>query len=360
MKIFKLLSLIILQLLICLIITEIISYFYLTKTENPLFRARRILQQDQEIGWRVRSNLNTTFYEAELITNAQGFREKDSMDTASLLTLGPSSAFGWGVRTEQTYTSLTADALHMPVINAAQIGYSIIQGYALWEKKIIAQKKLPQFVILSFGINDLDKFRFYRDDGGSDLVSFNSANRRTFVLDRFEIYSNFATLLRLAFEKISLKFDCTSLAQTSQRVSLDDYRVYLEKFVNDFEKLSITPIIINTPYYLKKKIENYSKESINQKYAIAQQSAQQNQCSGALKKFSEAQALEPQRISEDVMNINGFLRSYCEQKKIPYVDAYSLLNSGSTEANYVDPVHPSESGHKLIADQVIRIIKNRK
>lgn len=353
MKALKVSAFILIQLIICVVIVESGSYLFLKNTDNPSYRAKRILQSDDQLGWKLQANLNTKFEDKKVVSDDNGFRAESSIATSGnwILTLGPSSAFGWGVESEETYTNLFSQKLQMPAFNASQIGYSVAQGDRLFQQLLKGMEKPPQYLIISYGVNDLDKFRFYTDNYLPDRVYFDRSLNFP-LLFKLAPYSNFINLLTLFADESRLKYNCQQLGSINQRVSPEDFMEYTDKIISEAERLSMKPIIINTPYYLKTKNPDYSLAKIQELYHAVEKTAQQGNCKEALELLAQAKSLEPDRVTEDVQTLNADLENYAAGKGLPYVNAYKLLNTDTIAQNYVDPIHPSAIGHKLIADEI--------
>ena len=106
---------------------------------DGLARAHLVLEPDAELGWRQRPNLDTSFEGQELHTNSIGLRGRENYTPhPKVLVLGPSSTFGWGVTELESYPGQLQAALARAggasvVINAGEIGFSLVQGRRLYE-----------------------------------------------------------------------------------------------------------------------------------------------------------------------------------------------------------------------------------
>lgn len=358
-KYLKLSLIIILQILFITVCLEKASHYFLTHSKNALYRARVVLQANAEFGWLLRPGLATSFEGAELFTTNESLRAEYRFAQASehsqLLVLGPSSAFGWGVEYQQTYGYLAAKELKLNVINAAQIGHSVWQGQRLWKKRYADLNPRPQYAMLAYGINDLDRFRFYGTDPGSDRDFFNKNPLALSRLNYAEKHSHFLTLFSLSIDELRSYYNCQHLQSAALRSSPHVYISIMQELVTDLKQRGIIPIIINTPFYLKEKDNSYSREKINDLYAEVSQLAQSRKCRQARAKLQEAKSLEPERIREDVLELNQQLLVWAESQSLVYIDAHSLLKQ---KEHFVDPVHPSESGHKIVAEAVVSAIIN--
>jgi lysophospholipase L1-like esterase len=109
---------------------------------------------------------------AEVVINSQGLRDEEITvarppETARILVLGDSVAFGPGVRAEETFPEQLEDMLNnmgggrrYEVINAGVIGYNTVQERARLEQ--VGLHFDPHVVILTFVVNDLlDAFSIF-------------------------------------------------------------------------------------------------------------------------------------------------------------------------------------------------------
>ncbi|MHC5038512.1 MAG: SGNH/GDSL hydrolase family protein, partial [Planctomycetota bacterium] len=97
-----------------------------------------------------------------LRTNRLGYRGPDpppgGVEVTSVLCLGGSNTFGWGLAEEETYPHRLSVILNRKggpkarVLNFGQPGYSSRQGRVLWEGR--GRKTNPDRVVLGFGFND--------------------------------------------------------------------------------------------------------------------------------------------------------------------------------------------------------------
>lgn len=351
MKIVKWLIFILFQFLVCFLFLETFSYFFLKHSSNPLYRARRILTFHSELGWMQKGNLDTTFEGQSVYTDENGYRiNADGKINPTLLTLGPSSAFGWGVSAEETYTSIVGEKAG-GYLNASGIGHSIYQGNKVWRT---LSTENPKIVLIAYGVNDLDKFRFF-DIGSSPDREYFAENLRPGLLD--SVNFNITNVLSLAVNLASQQTSCEKLKQTSVRVPWDEYEEILRKILREMKLRLISPVVINTPYYLKNPRKEFKIETIEEAYAKASFLAREGKCKEALETLKVARSWEPENILYQVQLFNKKLAQLTAEEKVPLVDAFSLLKHQPKKMFY-DPVHPSAAGHKEIAGQILKTVFN--
>lgn len=354
MKILKSFFFVFLQILISFLLLEFVCYFFLIKTENPLYRARKILQFEPDLGWRQKSNLDTKFENSLVTTNNLGFRtgtNSSELSDAQLITLGPSSAFGWGVEADDSYTA----QMGLKYVNTSGIGYGIIQGYKTWNH-FIKNKSHPKYILIAFGVNDLDKYRFYDSEPLDDQAYFSQTHEMD-SLNQLSRFSNFFTVAALAVQQSRYTSQCQHLTKTIQRATWIQFEKTLTTLIAEIKEQQITPILINTAYFLYKRNSDYSRDKIDSAYKKVEDLALANDCKSAIEKLTYAKSLEPERVLQDVKIFNASLKSYAQNHQVKYVDAYSEISDLPDSASYFyDPVHPSKAGHKKIAGQIHKVM----
>jgi lysophospholipase L1-like esterase len=85
-----------------------------------------------------------------------------------------------GIENEYTYPTLLKNnyPIKYEVINAGIIGYSSDQGLRLLKKTILELK--PDIITIAYSVNDVDKYRFYNDNGMPDKeITYN--NKMTLI-----------------------------------------------------------------------------------------------------------------------------------------------------------------------------------
>ena len=353
------------QAVISLGFLEIAAYFYLTKANNPLHRVSRIIRPDSDLGWRAKENLNTDFEGAALFTDRLGFRTPSALDEKapslllkhadrpgrSIIILGPSSAFGWGVDYSETYGHKVAEKIKADEYNLSQIGFSSLQGLKLWEQMPAYQIAPPTWAIISYGINDLDKFRFVGTPGGNDYSFFEKLPRS---VEKEFLNLNFMTVFRLVINEAKMNYDCSSLKDISQRLGLNNSETLLRSLIKSVKKNGTKIILVNTPYRAPPHNSEYSKVKIEMLYSEVNRLADKTDCKGALDQLKNAKLLEAWRVAQDVLSFNLMLKKLATEEEVFYVDAWQTLAKQQDQAGvFVDPVHPGKLGHLLISNEII-------
>ena len=299
------------------------SRLWIARFGNALDITRNILLIDRELGWRQRPLLHTEFLHRPLNTNSHGWRGRaEPWSQTPILILGPSSTFGWGVGDDETYSAQLEMRLGEPVINAGEIGYSSAQGVRLFAEPEMTEFR-PRLVIIAYGINDIDRHRFYFQSERTDSEQF---RRRDF--------QPAVPLLNMAFSSsmMSVLFDLangarswfTRHSQTSQhalRVPLDDFRTNLNQLIHMAQTRGAHVLLLTTvTHYLKATDETA-------------------------------------RIERDVARYNSALHAVAADTGSSVGELGSWL--ATKDGDFVDPVHFSTQGNRLIAHGLDAIIRQQ-
>ncbi len=373
------------------------SRFVIDRYGDPLLKSYRILRQDAKLGWKLRSGLDLKFYDGKLTTNSDGFRAAEGLDKnqkISIMTLGPSSAFGWGVGDQETYTHHVSQWLNdkksdpSPPFNASQVGYSSLQGLWLFEDLKPMNFK-PQVVVVAYGVNDIDRFRFFFSSAKSDQDELSAT--KSVEAYNFLSQSSFFNLVAYVAKKKLGNLNCDWMTKIPvQRVGIDKSMDALATIIRSYQESGVTVVAINTPHRYEDKFQNYDGEAekkiqhMRQKsfssreafvenikkivknhphqtlgyYELMRVAAEKGDCQGAEDFLDKARLNEPRRIVFEINRFNKALASLSKEIQTPLIDAHRLLKQD--QKMFVDPIHPSAVGHKLIAESVIRQLSSIK
>ncbi len=378
--------------------------------KDQLGQILSILEQDPILFWRQKKNLDVTFQNTRMKTNALGLRNKDfklkkDADSLRIVSLGASPTFGWGVNSQDVYTAQLEKILgqiyldkHIEVINAGVIGYSSYQGLIFLKKEVI--KLSPDVITVPFVINELDKYRFYRNNGKSDkelgpkskiLVSFEN------LLNKSHFFKVFKRII-ISKKGMAIQYFGESdngVYSKKRRVSPEDYKKNLNAIIDIIHQNDIKVMLIKMPVNLpvqKEIVERlWSDANNHMNYAITYiKIGRYNEaasellkvikdnpysseafyylgiCSEKQKKFREAKSyfrkarkLEFLQCGRLGKLYNEIMQEVADERKVPLVDIVSTFEAFSKKNDaylFLDPVHdsihPNVIGHKIIAMEV--------
>ena len=369
--------------------------------ENRLDKILNILKEDAVLFWRQKPNLDVHFQGADLRTDSLGLRNKregyfKDEETFRIVCLGASPTFGWGVEYEDTYPYRLEKLLKkrmgkkIEVINAANIGYTSYQGLVFLNKEI--DNLNPDLITVSYVLNDLDKYRFYRSNGKPDkeLTRVNS-----FMVGLRNILSNskFYRLLTKLFNKVD-RVKSSLYCLRELRVSPEDYRKNLQAIVDIAKGHGIKVVFIKMPVnlpvaaeltelsrkktielfaaaieYMESKMYNKAIESLNNAvkhnpyssrtfYYLGICFEKAGNVSKAKEYFAQAKKAEAYRCGKDGIVYNAIMEDVAVKEELCLVDIVSAFQEIEDEYLFIhrlnDPIHPNATGHKIIGSEIYK------
>lgn len=337
-----------------ILLIELVCRGWIHFRGDALQRAALVLQGDDRLGWRQKPELNTTFEKTSVITDKAGFRmnseKNQQLSDAQILVLGPSSAFGWGVEDSETYSRILQKETGLNVFNAGQIGFGVEQGLRLWEE-FIAAKNL-RYVIIAYGVNDIDRYRFYGANGSSDEDFFRQPeSSRLNVLERVSFPSAFINLASRAINEVRLLWPCPPQKVPELRATPERWQQKMNELAEMVSQAGATPVFLSSAFYFSRQVDESLNSKSDELYAKSARAAADGMCSDARAYFGEARSFEPYRIRRDLEIINESLKSL--SSKWTVVEIHKLLDAKN---DFVDPIHPSPAGHLKIARSLSPVV----
>lgn len=383
---------------------ELAARWWVNRHGDPLDKAMAVLRMDSALGWRQRERFSGTFLGLPLATDALGFRNPPGEAAAkrTILILGPSSTFGWGVREEETYSRRLESLLRergqaVRVINAGEIGFTTWQGLELHRRHF--QGSRPDVMIVAYGVNDIDRYRFFVDDPRPDAVALApGVNPWTVALQNA---SGRLRLFHVARRK-GLQFvgraACAAGGGKVPAEPVPELRVpppafdaNLAGFLELAKSEGAKPVFVTSAFKLPRFAEvaaagaKAGREAMAEglrafrasdcaaaapaferalkadprlmeaHYYLSACHRGRGECAAAGAEFDRARAQEPQRIEADLRRYNEAMRAVARREKVPVVDADAILEGGRPEL-FVDPIHPSAEGHRRLAEALFELI----
>ena len=385
-------------------IFEFISTWWVEKYGDPLDKTKHVLVADRYLGWRQKPNFKGKFLNIALKTNEIGLRNKSFSEISNsfknILVLGPSSSFGWGVEGYQTYSSVLENLLRnkypgsgINVINAGQIGFSSWQGTQLYKEKEFRKLKID-VLIIAYGVNDVDRYRFFYASHLADKEEFAVPKRAWEVsLQNFLLRFNFINLLSRKIVGFFDNYRCSHQVIPTRRVSNDDFSRNIEKLIRMGELNGARVILLNSAYDLPslKKINSeaekifyeyfnaarskYEKKQYSEALTYFKKAAKINpddngtyyylsscysylgRCNDAKEMFEKARQSEPSRIASDIEELNNILRKVADKNGAILVDTKECLSVSGIKGMFLDPIHFSVMGNERLAEKISDVIQ---
>lgn len=299
---------------------------------DAIDRTKRVLEMDAALGWKQRPNLHTTFLGKTLTTDGNGWRVQPAATSSikTVVILGPSSSFGWGVDDADTYPAQLQSMLgsDYKVWNLGEIGYSTDQGRRLLESGAVAALH-PDIIVFAYGVNDLDLHRFYFQSSAPDLIEL-SKKRNTLSIAVGNVLAR-SDLLNLASRRaarvLSFILQVRPQSQNLVRVPSDAFAKNYEAMILLAKQEGAFPVVLSTIVH----------------------EPQVHVSSGA------GTLPEPLRVEKGVTEYDRILSFVAAKEKVPYLELANVVSS--TDGNFVDPIHFSIEGNRIVATQLARIIR---
>jgi len=334
--------------------------------EDEVSRITAILRQDTELFWTQKPGLNTEFAGTPLKTNALGFRGREPgpkrAGVKRIVIMGASPAFGWGVREEDSYAALLESALtkagkETEVINASIIGYSSWQGLKLLDMTITGLQ--PDLLIFAYGVNDVDKYRFFRtSDLGDKELGPKSAVMT--AAENFLGSSRFVALYRrLLFRLLGINRDLYGAPGTAfkktRRVPEAHFAENISAFAQKAAALNIKVLFATSPFIPPPPAAAEAEALYNR--ALLAKGEERTAW------FKKMKAAELYGCYRSMRAYNETLRRLTEKRGLAIADlekAFSAADGGQRPAYFLAPafdfVHFSPQGHKAAASLMTPLI----
>ena len=316
-----------------LLLLELGARTWVVRAGDPLDRSLFVLQSDRFLGWRQRPGLDVRFMGAPVKTDRLGLRIEPGRLAGGgrplVLVLGPSSAFGWGVPARDAYPQKLQEVLasdgglpSAAVINAGQIGYSSFQGRLLY-RSALPQDLRPDFIVISYGANDIDRYRFFDNNALPDsrVLGLRPQSGLLAALERAAGSLMLPHLLKRSL--LARLLPRRPRGEGTRRVSAEEYRANLIELARATREAGAKPIFVNTPDSFRP---------------------------GAV---PGAGSFEP---AAEIKSLNVIMTEVGRKKRVPVLDAAALLGRQPAERMFIDPVHFSSAGCALIARGLADII----
>lgn len=381
-------------------VLEWASRHWIESYGNALDVTKKVLETDSILGWRQKPNLQTQFLKLPLETNELGFRNRSFQDlpanSRKILILGPSSTFGWGVRAEETYANQLEKILPgFSVINAGEIGFSSDQGRRLMDQDYILGSR-PDLVILAYGINDLDRFRFFHQAHTTDRDEFSNLPQKLskplFDSSLLTILFKLSVEIRKYYSFPPLQFQGEPVPQI--RVSKEQFIENMDNMAKKAERDGSRVLLLTTVMHVPSSnlqtahcLDSEANKSMTQQWkekkweqlrtTVKSILALDPGCNEALyyaaalsiieKKRAESQDLferalqsETSRILTGVRDYNRALLQMATERQITVGDLDLWFKSEPLDSLFVDPVHFSARGNQIIAEKIKGLILKNK
>jgi lysophospholipase L1-like esterase len=323
---------------------------------SPYQQAKRILRIDPMIGWLGRPHLKQLFFGAPLLTDGDGFRVAASPLEAGrgrLWIFGPSSAWGWGVAAEQTYAHTLAKELGLELRSRAVPGHSSKQGELLLQRETVSP---GDTLVFAYGVNDLDRFRFFFPDPISDLEFFSRPLGDGKILRAtLREWIVVPPWLRDALTRFFPA--CPPAVVFPPRSAFSELLANLNHFQETAKARGARLVVLSTAYRGGASPVSDEASAAERFFLESAELAAKKECPEAQRLFLLAMKAEPARLTRAVDQLNSEIRKWAKEKNVIFVED-PLRDKLAQE--FVDPVHFSVSGHEKWARAIRQSLKEEK
>ena len=292
-----------------------------------------------------------------ITTNSDGFRgqnfpQANALKKPEIICLGDSCTFGFRVNDAESYPAQLQNILHLRglteavVLNFGVPGYTSCQGLQLLRK--ILRKRNPDYVIIAFGANDLER------ESRSDAEK----SRQTVSIE----YSLARALNHLATAKVilgALHSRRTNLSESSSgtaRVATAEFRSNLQEMIDLSKQSGAKVILLNLAFMGEQYADIASDLALEQKAQWVDGRSVLMQGLGDL--------LTGKRYMKEKRELDRFWNEQvAEYRRVYYSEDFyrKLLEStnGADLLRYImiEPVHPNRIGHGMIAEKIASFIR---
>ena len=374
---------------------EFTATYWIRRWGDPLDKAKEVLAADPKLGWCQRPHFRGNFLDIPLETNELGFRDismaQISKAPRKVLVLGPSSTFGWGVKERETYCSVLQELLRkkfpdvpVEVINAGEIGFSSWQGLNLYKKENLKNLK-ADILIIAYGVNDIDRYRFFYNSRLPDKEEFagTKPNWSAALSNGINDWNFLNAASRLIFKALS-KISCASREMPQRRVSDSEFLSNMEELIDMGKANHSRVIVLSTPMslprfedvaddlqtdsrkYFLEGIKKFNardyREAVRQFERSIVIDPDQNEiyyylsvcysflgnCAKSRESRERAIASEPKRIAEDILRLNHLLFDLSQRKNVTFIEMPQKPFLSQLDEDFVDPIHLSAQGNAKV------------
>lgn len=304
-------------------------------------KATTLFMKDDVLGWKLRPNTSDFSRKVRVTINSKGLRGPElpyakHARTKRILYLGDSVTFGFGLKDEEAYPFRVQALLNRVLDDSIETLNAGVDGYSPWQEcAYLTSEGLryePDLVVVSFVLNDVTE-KGWLD--GWQLQSTRHSNESLF--EELAARSNILYFVKKIGNRIRFGNDTQSGARKAETL-------YVGHLVYHPDRLEVQQAWRAALEDLG-KIFDVCKEHHTPVLLVVFPFAFQ---------FDNAEALSsPQRV----------LCNFARENNIPAIDLLSLLDermkvTGTKPEDYfVDDLHPSPLGSRIVADTLAGFIR---
>ena len=364
---------------------------------DRLDRILQILERDPDLLWRLRAGLVGVFEGVRVRTSDRhlrgaSFAARAPRGVARIVCLGASPTFGWGVAEGEAYPAvlerlLRERGVNAEVINGGVPGYSTWQASRWFRRDVLSWS--PDAITVDYVLNDLDRFRFFGNDGRPDAAQ-KSAPR--FVVGSQNILNRTASfrLFRRGVLRLASRERIADVTGLPRRVPPEDFRRNLLAIEAECRLRNVGLVFVrlpvNLPFHRLRVVDAAGASAALSRAAARDERGEAEQ---AVTEYREAVRLDPSRPetyerlaralrrtgrgdeARKMRDLGLFAAAFRDH---PEGDYYRVIEevaaaTGRPLADIVaafradgrdeglwnsaeDPFHPNAAGHRIIAERL--------
>lgn len=283
--------------------------------------------------------------------NDMGFREPfpdDFKRKKLIVCLGDSIPFGSGIKNNETYPAqlavlLEASNKNLTAMNAGVPSYNLRQSFDRLKIDVIPLVSLSQIHLITFeAANDISLLTYYRDQWTPDV---------TWASTLFK--GNKLNLSK--YKKIAIFFYLSKVLDRDLQIELTQNRFHQKYFSEN--------MLLHARQTLRENLALYDAKNI---YIVLMpvnpfyyQSSNVNR-NRMLKNYNEYQSYI-MLWDEIIQRYNNLLQETAKEfKNVYFFDTRSLMDSQNRDEMYIDFIHHSPRGNKVLADALFQYLKDKK
>ena len=360
----------------------------------------RMFERHPTLMWRLRPGLDVEFQDTRVQINDLALRGEVTPGpkpegALRVLCMGESLCFGWGVELRQTYSrqleGLLTRRLDRPVevIAAGTPGYTSHQGLIFLQD--VGFDLQPDLVTLPYVINDIDRLRFFANDGRTDAAQQPASGLwigLNNTLGRSVVFGLYRRGLLWGLRAVAgPRAEARALSMGMQcRVPPGDYEANLRQLVSLCRERDIATLFVVQPLHLPLPEMPVVQASLQPTLAALHDGTHDlpadaataasdysiDQLRTALDAALEGPEDEIQRHIDrsrewdayrcraQALRYNGIMRSLAAELGVPAADVTAAVAARPDETLYRDdhddPIHPNGAGHRLYANVMGEVI----
>lgn len=290
-------------------------------------------------------------FKHRILNNSRGFRDRERSyekgDRKRIVVLGDSTAWGWGVEAQERFSDLMEKMLAgWEVINLAQSGYSTDQELILLETE--GMKYDPEIVLLLFDRNDVV-------EGNNARVIDGMQPKPYFVReDDALVLKNVPVPYDPRYWELKARLARSYGGPRAAAPSVLSWEYWRRNILPKSHFYNWLSFRLAHPVWKKSTSKDADK-------SVRQMEEEMALTRDILRRMESLCGAQGARfVVADVPSAySPLLRRFCSDENIPYIDLKPALERSLLPVQHRRVGHWNRRGHRLVADAMIRYLKEK-